>query len=326
MATKRWAAVPILVAAAGVWAEGSELRITHSPHPCVLRGQFARIEARVEPFSDGVRARVMFRADRDTRFYAVPMRQEGELFVGVLPSPAPGAARLTYFISAQAGGAHARAPESSAFLADVVDAPCAEGAFAVSAAGPSELGVPRGAPQAPPGFERRGIGAFVEVDGDAVPPTAPARAAGVAPFSVLPIAVGSRVRAVASPGHQHEGDLVSLDAEGLTLDQKGTPVRITREQLVRLEVREKGSSGMRILGGLAGGVAGLAATLLICASSDSCDSVGVAWAGFGIGAVAGALLTGRDSWKPLTLASAGPVALDLRSARAGAALDLRVRF
>jgi hypothetical protein len=83
---------------------------------------------------------------------------------------------------------------------------------------------------------------------------------------------------------------------------------------------------MRVLGGLAGGVAGLAVTALVCASADVCDSIGVAWAGFGLGAVAGAAVTGGGSWKPVTLASAGPVALDLRGRAAGAGIELRVGF
>lgn len=327
MAPKKWAVVSILTVAAGAWADAGELRISHSPRPCVVSGQFVRIEAQVEPASDEARARVLFRAEGEARFYAVPMRREGELFVGVLPSPAPGTARIAYFIAAEAGALRARAPVSSAYLADVVEAPCAEGAFAASATGPSELSVPRGAPQAPPGFERGGIGAFVEADDDALPPAAPARATRVAPLGVVPIPIGSRVRAVTSPGQQqHEGRLASLDGEMLTLETKGTPVRIPRDRLVSLEVREKGSSGMRALGGLAGGVAGLAVTLLACASSDACDSVAIAWAGMGLGAAAGVALTGGGSWKPVTLASSGRVALDLRPVRAGAAVDLRVGF
>jgi hypothetical protein len=66
--------------------------------------------------------------------------------------------------------------------------------------------------------------------------------------------------------------------------------------------------------------------VLICASGDSCESVGIAWIGFGVGTAVGVALTGGGSWKPVTLASAGPLALDLRVRRAGAALELRAGF
>ena len=94
---------------------------------------------------------------------------------------------------------------------------------------------------------------------------------------------------------------------------------------MRLEVKEKGSSSMRVLGGLIGGVAGVAVAALVCASAD-CESIGVAWAGFGVGVVAGAALTGWGSWRPVTLASAGPVAIELNVRRAAAAVEMRVDF
>jgi len=211
-------------------------------------------------------------------------------------------------------------------VADVVREACAEGATSVSAAGPSEVIVPRGAPQVPPGFERRGIGAFVEAAADDLPPATPPRITLGQPLGVLPVALGSRVRAVTSPGNrQQEGKLVSLDGEALVLDANGSSVRIPRSDLVRLDAKEKGSTSIRVLGGLIGGVAGLALTALICASAD-CESVGVAWAGFGVGVVAGAALTGGGSWRPVTLASAGPVAIELRVRRASAAVEMRVGF
>lgn len=328
MVTKRLTALSILAAAVGAWTEGAELRVVHNPRPCILSGQFARIEARFEPASDAIRARVLFRRDGEARFYAVEMRREGALWVAVLPSPAPDTARVSYYISAAADGSRARAPASSAFLVDAGRTPCAEGALPVSATGPSEVGVPRGSPQGPPGFERRGIAAFVEAAEEEVPAVTPAPStAGVPPLGVVPIALGSRVRVGTSPGNrQHEGKLVSLDGEALVLDAEGSPVRIPRSQVTSLEVREKGSSGMRVLGGLAGAVAGLAVVALICASGDNCESVGIAWAGLGVGAVAGAALTGRGSWKPVALASAGRVELDLRARPAGATVELRVGF
>jgi hypothetical protein len=255
------------------------------------------------------------------------MRREGELHVAVLPSPAPGTTRIAYYIAAELDGSRARVPAASAFVADVAPAACAEGAFAVSPTGPAEVGVPRGAPQAPPGFERRGIVAFVEADDDEALSAAPARAASLAPLGVLPVPPGSRVRVVTRPGsRQQEGRLKALDGDALVLDTGGTPVRIPRGSVESLEVREPSSTGMRVLGGLAGGVAGVALTALVCASGDNCESVGVLWAGLGLGAAAGAALTGGGGWKPLTLASVGPVALDLRTRRAGASLELRAGF
>jgi hypothetical protein len=328
MATKRLAALSILAAAVGAWAEAGELRVVHSPRPCILSGQFTRIEARFEPASDRIRAQVLFHRDGEAQFYAVEMRREGALWVAVLPSPAPDTARVAYFITgAAADGSRARAPASSAFLVDVGRTPCAEGALPVSATGPSEVAVPRGSPQGPPGFERRGIGAFVVAAEDEVKAAAQSPAAGATPFGVVPIALGSKVRVGTGTGkRQYEGKLVSLDGEALVLDAGGSPDRIPRSQVMSLEVREKGSSGMRILGGLGGAVAGLAVVALICASGDNCESVGIAWAGLGVGAVAGAALTGGGSWKPVALASAGRVELDLRGRPAGATVELRVGF
>jgi hypothetical protein len=327
METKRLAAPLILAAAVGAWAEAGELRVVHSPRPCILSGQFTRIEARFEPASDGIRARVHFHRDGETPFYAVEMRREGALWVAVLPSPAPDTTRVAYFITGAADGSSARAPASSAFLVDVGRTPCAEGALPASATGPSEVAVPRGSPQAPPGFERRGIGAFVVAAQDEAPAAAPSPAAAATPLAVLPVALGSKVRVGTGTGNrQYEGKLVSLDREALVLDAEGSPVRIPRSQVMSLEVREKGSSGMRILGGLGGAVAGLAVVALICASGDNCESVGIAWAGLGVGAVAGAALTGGGSWKPVALASAGRFELDLRPRSSGAAVELRVGF
>jgi RNase P/RNase MRP subunit p29 len=150
----------------------------------------------------------------------------------------------------------------------------------------------------------------------------------VTPLAVVPITPGTRIRVVTSSDeHRKEGKLVSVDNEGLVVDAGEAPVRIPRSELISLEVREKGSSGMRVLGGLGGAVAGLAVTGLICASTDDlCDSIAVAWVGTGVGAAMGVVLVGGGSWKPVTLATAGPVALDLRVRPAAAGLNLRVGF
>jgi hypothetical protein len=312
-------------AAATAVAADPELQVTHAPRGCVIEAHAVRIEARIEP-PDDIRARVYFRGDSgDPRFYSVPMERRGALWVGLLPSPAPGTSRLAYYIAASAVGARGRAPASSAFIADVVTAPCPGGALPTSAEGPRELGVPAGAPRVPPGFETTGITAFIEEAGETL--AGPSTAAAVTPLGALPIAPGARVRVVASPGERREeGKLVAVDGETLVLDTDGDHVRIPRRDLVSVEVKERGSGGMRVLGGLAGGVAGLAVTVLACASSDACDSVGVAWAGLGAGAAVGAALTGNGGWKPVTLATAGPVAVDLRVRRAAAGVELSVGF
>jgi hypothetical protein len=319
------AAVSLLAgAAAAASAAGPGLRVTHVPEGCVVEAHAVRIEARIEP-PDGVRARVYFRSGNDTRFYSVPMHEEDDLWVGLLPSPAPGTSRLAYYIAASTGGARGRAPESSAFIADVVTLPCPEGALPASTEGPRELGVPAGAPRTPQGFDTSGVTAFVEEPGDTFSTPSPAGAASA--FAPLPIAPGTRVRAIASPGERRqEGKLVAIDPEALVLDTDGDRVRIPRRDLVSLEVKDKGSTGMRVLGGLIGSVAGVAVTGLVCASSDFCDSVAVFWVGLGAGAVAGAALTGNGGWTPVTLATAGPVAVDLRVKRAAAGVELRMGF
>lgn len=316
----------ILGAAPALAASDTGARVTHTPRPCLLAGQPARIEARIEPSSHAVRARVRFRREGGAAFYSVEMHEDDDMWVGVLPSPAEGTSRISYYIDVAVDGSRTRVPASSAFVVDVADTPCPEGAFPVSAAGPREVGVPRGAPRIPPGFEGVGIEAFIE-DAGTEPPV-PVPSAAVTPLAVQPIAPGSRVRVVTSPGdRRQEGEVVSVDGEGLVVETDGDRVRIPRNELISLEVREKGSGGMRVLGGLGGAVAGLAVTALVCASADdACDSIAVAWVGTGVGAALGAALVGGGSWKPVTLASSGPFALDLRVRPAAAGLDLRVGF
>jgi hypothetical protein len=321
------AVLVILGAVPALAASDGGMDVTHTPRPCLLAGHPARIEARIEAPSDAVRAWVRFRSEGGARFYFVEMSEDGDAWVGVLPSPAEGTSRISYYIDVAVDGSRSRVPASSAYVVDVVDIPCAEGALPVSAAGPRAVGVPRGAPRIPPGFEGVGIEAFLEDTGGEPPVRAPSTVAPVTPLAVQPIAPGSRVRVVTSPGNRRqEGKLVSVDGEDLVVDADGDRVRIPRSELTSLEVREKGSGGLRVLGGLGGAVAGLAVTALICASADACDSIAVAWVGTGVGAALGATLVGGGSWKPVTLATAGPVALDLRVQRAAAGLDLRVDF
>jgi len=146
------------------------------------------------------------------------------------------------------------------------------------------------------------------------------------PSVLLPIALGSRVRVTDAGGRRQEGRLTALEDEALVLDAGGKTLRIPRGPVVNLELHEGGSSGLRVLGGLIGGVAGVAVAGLICASSEVCESAGPLWIGLAGGAAAGAALTGRGSWKPVTLTSAGPVALQLRRRGDGATAELRLGF
>jgi hypothetical protein len=144
-----WALAGSSAAAA---AQGVEIR--HEGVGCVVAGQHPRLEATIEPSAAVGRARVHFRADGSASWYFVEMRPEAEGWVGVLPKPRATLARFSYYL--EVTGAHFDERRTREYSPRVVSegGECEERALvaAVSAVGPTVIGVPPGAPAAPAGF------------------------------------------------------------------------------------------------------------------------------------------------------------------------------
>ncbi len=68
-------------------AADAKVSIEHTALGCVLASRFPRVEARIGPAADVERVWVRFRSDRKGGWYAVPLRPEGVLYVGLLPMP-----------------------------------------------------------------------------------------------------------------------------------------------------------------------------------------------------------------------------------------------
>ncbi len=68
-------------------AADAKVSIEHTALGCVLASRFPRVEARIGPAANVERVWVRFRSDRKDGWYAVPLRPEGVLYVGLLPMP-----------------------------------------------------------------------------------------------------------------------------------------------------------------------------------------------------------------------------------------------
>jgi hypothetical protein len=87
--------------------------IEHEALVCLTTSRYPRIEARISPSQDVQRAWVRFRSDPATGWYAVQLKKEGTVHVGLLPVPR-GLKTFTYFLEASDERAAAtRAPAYS---------------------------------------------------------------------------------------------------------------------------------------------------------------------------------------------------------------------
>ena len=102
-------------------------------------------------------------------------------------------------------------------------------------------------------------------------------------------------------------------------------VRIRREDIARLEVREPGSPALGVVGALAGAGAGFLLAVLAC-SNVGCDSAGVVWLGTGLGALLGGAAGGSSSWRSVTLARKDAWSLELHPQPTGGSVRAAVRF
>ena len=82
-------------------AAAGDVRITHDPAACVLRGVHSRLRACVRPAEGMGRPRAYFRMEGDSSWYSVEMRKDGDCHVAVLPRPEADARRLEYYVFVQ---------------------------------------------------------------------------------------------------------------------------------------------------------------------------------------------------------------------------------
>jgi Flp pilus assembly protein TadD len=134
------------------------LRIEHEPVDCVLADAFPQLEARIDS-QDGPKASLRFRAQGESRWYAVAMFPRDQLFTAVLPKPKGGAKAIEYSISAtdrSSGKA-----ETHTFNAAVVEKAdgCAGKRLSALAIAPAQIDVevPDGTRSLPPGFSDKNV-------------------------------------------------------------------------------------------------------------------------------------------------------------------------
>jgi tetratricopeptide (TPR) repeat protein len=134
------------------------LRIDHDPVDCVLADAFPEIDARIDS-EDGPKATLRFRAEGESRWYAVSMFPRDQVFAAVLPKPKGGAKGIEYSIHAtdrSSGKA-----ETQAFRAAVVEKAdgCAGKRLSALAIAPAQIDVevPEGTRSLPPGFSEKNV-------------------------------------------------------------------------------------------------------------------------------------------------------------------------
>jgi len=231
------ASFEILVGASGEWP-GCEWRNRPKPMSCRSNtGQcparswtrYPQIEANIEPTADVDAARVVFHSENTTDWYWVPMRREGNAWVGTLPRPKGEGARFAYYISARGRGLQERFPDAAALIVDV-SATCAEGSLPTSEHGPAELGVPVGAPRMAPGFDTHDVSQFVESQAIEAAPAPPAPSTRFGVTAVLPVPLLSPVRITTAEPPAARIGVIRDDERSITMDvhRTGKPVTWTK--------------------------------------------------------------------------------------------------
>jgi Tfp pilus assembly protein PilF len=138
-------------------APAGPLRIDHERVDCVLADAFPQIEARIDSEA-GPTASLRFRAQGESRWYAVAMFPREQVFTAVLPKPKTGAKGIEYSIAATDRYGKA---ETQAFAAAVVEKAdgCAGKRLAALAIAPAQIdvAVPEGTRSLPPGFSDKNV-------------------------------------------------------------------------------------------------------------------------------------------------------------------------
>lgn len=136
-----------LSSAAGASAQES-LKIQHQPPQCLVPDRYSELRAKIDPISNVLRARILFRTDPLAEPHAVLMRQDGQEFVGVLPRPLPTLTQVQYWVEA---ADPALVETVSDEVTVPVQASCAQAAKNKKSAR-TDVTAPLGAPLVPAGF------------------------------------------------------------------------------------------------------------------------------------------------------------------------------
>jgi hypothetical protein len=345
------------LAAGGAQAEADELQIQHRSVPCALLERYPRIDANIEPTADVETARVVFHSENATDWYSVPMRREGSAWVATLPRPKGEGSRFAYYISARSRGSQERFPDAAALIVDV-SATCAEGGLPTSEHGPTELGVPLGAPRMAPGFDTHDISRFVESQALEVTPASSVPPTRLGITAVLPVPLLSPVRITTAAPPSARIGVIREDGRSITMDPRGTGkpvtwtkageriegrfesydedgalilrlssaarVRVRAEDLTSMEVRQPGSAALGTVGALVGTVGGFVGGAVVCLAVHCHDATPI-YLGTALGTVLGAT-AGAATWKPVVVGQHPAMALTLGPQQGGAAVGVRVTF
>ena len=151
------AIAPLLALTLGTLEPAAPPSIEHSPVACVLAGRFPRIEARSSPFGEGATARIYFQG-ATSDWYAVSMKTENGVLVGVLPKPKGDLKSFRYYIEVVNQAVEtSRTPEYATRVVDRA-AGCQGQTVAAVAAGASiVIQAPAGVASVPAGFASTGI-------------------------------------------------------------------------------------------------------------------------------------------------------------------------
>ena len=142
-------------------AEAAAPAVVHRAVTCVPVDRYARVAASAP---DAVRAELQFRIDAGSGWYAAQMARDGGDWVGFLPRPAAGTARVSYRVVATSADARTSATEPAEVRVVEEGAECAD-ASSASVASPIVVTVPEGAPLVPPvpaGMSPAGVAAAAE--------------------------------------------------------------------------------------------------------------------------------------------------------------------
>ncbi len=139
-------------------APDDALAISHAPVACLVAGEYALIEAGIEPAAGVAKARVYFRSVLASGFYFVEMTHDEGRFVGKLPRPKIEASPIVYYIGAiNAKAAETRTPQ---YAATVVSnkSECAGPVAAIGGPGSVQVfSAATGAAVTPAGFAASGL-------------------------------------------------------------------------------------------------------------------------------------------------------------------------
>jgi hypothetical protein len=246
-------------------------------------------------------------------WYGVAAEHKGGRWIAILPR-VTSSARIHYRLvtSDSTGKVLSRLPARGAYIADVVDQPCATGMAPSQTTASITLTVPANSPRIPPGFDAANIVAFVaEPTASSAPPPSSKPKPPATPAKTRParhklteyrvgLHAGTRIRITNQDGSRHSGEVISADDSGVRLEgKKGT---LPWSQVSRVEEYEGPGAGRRILGALAGAGGGFAISIVYYVASEDVDSANPLYIGTIGGALIGALVVGGH-WR--TVATVG---------------------